>query len=152
MHDMLSISAKDGKPGDIELLEDLSNDIIESSLCGLGQSAPNPVLSTIRYFRHEYEMHIRHKWCPTGVCSELCTFHIDEKLCKGCGACQRACPAKAVTGEKKKPHTIDQGLCVHCRTCWDTCKFDSIKILPARPHAGAAEMEYLAGMATIIQF
>jgi NADH:ubiquinone oxidoreductase subunit F (NADH-binding) len=148
MYDLLAdICEGRGKAGDIEILEDLSQDIIDASLCGLGQSAPTPVLSTIRYFRQEYEMHINNKWCPTGVCSDLCTFYIDEKLCRGCGACLRACPTEAVSGEKKKPHKINQELCLHCRTCWDSCKFDSIKILPAAArNAGEAEIEYLAGM------
>jgi ferredoxin len=120
-----------GREGDIETLEDLSRDIISSSLCGLGQTAPNPVLTTIRYFKDEYEAHIKDKWCVAGVCRDLCTFFIEEKLCKGCMACLRACPSKAIVGEKKKPHRIIQELCVHCRTCYDTCKFKSIKILPA---------------------
>ena len=120
-----------GKEGDIELLEDLSHDIIATSLCGLGQSAPNPVLTTIKYFRNEYEAHIKDKYCFTGVCGNLCTFCIDEKACKGCGVCLRGCPSKAIVGEKKKPHKIIQELCVHCRACWDSCKFGSIKILPA---------------------
>lgn len=148
MYDLLGdICEGRGQAGDIEILEDLSKDIIDASLCGLGQSAPNPVLSTIRYFRREYEMHISNKWCPTGVCSNLSTFYIDEMLCKGCGACLRACPADAVSGEKKKPHRIIQERCLHCRTCWDTCKFNSIKILPAAArNAGEAEIQYLAGM------
>ena len=148
MYDMLSdICEGRGKAGDLEILEDISQDIIDASLCGLGQSAPNPVLSTLRYFRHEYEMHINQKWCPTGVCSDLSTFYIDEELCKGCGACMRACPSDAVTGEKKKPHTINQENCVHCRTCWDSCKFGSINILPAAArNAGEAELKYLADM------
>jgi NADH:ubiquinone oxidoreductase subunit F (NADH-binding)/(2Fe-2S) ferredoxin len=130
--DMLTdISEGKGKEGDIETLEDLSRDIITTSLCGLGQTAPNPVLSTIRYFKDEYESHIYQKWCKAGVCRDLVTFWIDEKLCKACGACLRACPSKAVVGEKKVPHKIIQELCVHCRTCYDTCKFKSIKILPA---------------------
>jgi NADH:ubiquinone oxidoreductase subunit F (NADH-binding)/(2Fe-2S) ferredoxin/Pyruvate/2-oxoacid:ferredoxin oxidoreductase delta subunit len=138
-----------GNEGDIEILEDLSQDIIASSLCGLGQSAPTPVLSTIRYFKQEYEMHIKDKWCSTGVCRDLCTFYIDEEKCKGCGACIRACPSNAVTGEKKKPHKIDQDLCVHCRSCWDSCKFHSIKILPAAARkASEAELAALAGMLT----
>jgi ferredoxin len=149
MHDMLTdICEGRGREGDIETLEALSKDIIEASLCGLGQSAPNPVLSTIRYFRHEYEMHINKKWCTAGVCRDLCTFHIDESLCKGCGACMRACPSKAITGEKKQPHKIMQDLCLHCRTCWDTCKFNSIKILPAGARTiEEAELEILAGIA-----
>jgi NADH:ubiquinone oxidoreductase subunit F (NADH-binding)/(2Fe-2S) ferredoxin len=130
--DMLTdISEGKGKEGDIETLQDLSRDIIATSLCGLGQTAPNPVLSTIRYFRDEYEAHINQKWCKAGVCRDLSTFWIDEKLCKACGACLRACPSKAIVGEKKVPHKIIQELCVHCRTCYDTCKFKSINILPA---------------------
>ena len=130
--DMLTdITQGKGKEGDIETLEDLSRDIITTSLCGLGQTAPNPVLSTLRYFKHEYESHIHQKWCKAGVCKDLTTFWIDEKLCKACGACLRACPSKAVVGEKKVPHKIIQELCVHCRTCYDTCKFNSIRILPA---------------------
>ncbi len=146
MYDLLSdICDGKGKAGDIEILEDLSQDIIDASLCGLGQSAPTPVLSTIKHFRHEYEMHIHNKWCPTGVCSDLCTFHIDENLCKGCGACLRACPSNAVAGEKKKPHQIVQDRCVHCRTCWDSCKFNAIQILPASArNASDAELNFLA--------
>jgi len=143
MHDLLAdICGGKGQEGDIETLQDLSQDIIEASLCGLGQSAPNPVLSTIQYFRDEYESHIKYKWCPTGVCRNLCTFVIDKSLCKGCGACLRACPAKGITGEKKQPHIIAQDLCIHCRTCWETCKFNAIKILPAGARtAGEAELE-----------
>ncbi len=132
MLDMLiDIAEGRGKEGDIETLEDLSRDIIGTSLCGLGQTAPNPVLSTIRYFRNEYESHIRDHWCQAGICSSLCSFHIVEDLCKGCGACLRGCPQQAVVGEKKKPHRIIQELCIQCRTCYDACKFGSIAIKPA---------------------
>ena len=132
MLDMLTdITEGRGKDGDIETLEDLSRDIIGTSLCGLGQTAPNPVLSTIRYFRHEYESHIKDHWCQAGICSKLCSFHIVEELCKGCGACLRGCPQQAVVGEKKKPHRIIQELCIQCRTCYDACKFGSIEIKPA---------------------
>lgn len=135
--DMLTdITEGRGKEGDIEILEDLSRDIIAASLCGLGQTAPNPVLSTIRYFRNEYEAHIRDRWCFAGVCRQLCTFLIDERKCTGCGACLRACPSKAIVGEKKKPHKIIQELCVQCRTCYETCKFGSIKILSANAREG----------------
>jgi len=144
--DMLTdIAEGRGKEGDIETLEDLARDIIATSLCGLGQTAPNPILTTIRYFKDEYESHIKDKWCKAGVCRNLTMFWIDEKLCKGCGACLRACPSKAIMGEKKKPHKIIQELCVHCRSCYEACKFKSIKILPAGyegdPYelAGAAE-------------
>ncbi len=130
--DMLTdITEGKGKESDIETLLDLGRDIISTSLCGLGQTAPNPVLTTIKYFRDEYESHIRDKWCKAGVCRNLTTFWIDEKLCKGCGACLRACPSKAIIGEKKQPHKIIQEVCVHCRTCYEACKFKSIKILPA---------------------
>ncbi|MBI5188427.1 MAG: NADH-quinone oxidoreductase subunit NuoF [Nitrospirae bacterium] len=138
-----------GKEGDIETLEDLCKDIIAASLCGLGMTAPNPVLTTIRYFKDEYEAHIKDKWCVAGVCRDLCTFFIDEKLCKGCLACLRACPSKAIVGEKKKPHRIIQELCVHCRSCYDSCKFKSIKVLPAAAReASEAELLQLAGVAT----
>ncbi|GBE06395.1 MAG TPA: NADH-quinone oxidoreductase subunit NuoF [Nitrospirae bacterium] len=131
MLDMLTdITEGKGKEGDIETLEDLSRDIIATSLCGLGQTAPNPVLSTIRYFREEYESHIRDHWCKTGICSHLCSFHISEELCKGCQACLKACPQQAIIGEKKKAHRIIQELCIQCRSCYDTCKFGSIKIGP----------------------
>lgn len=132
LHDMLDdITKGKGKESDMDTLEDLARDIIATSLCGLGQTAPNPVLTTLRYFKNEYEDHIKNKWCRAGVCRDLTTFWIDEDLCKACGACLRACPSKAIVGEKKVPHKIIQELCVHCRTCYDTCKFNSIKILPA---------------------
>ncbi|MEW6213853.1 MAG: NADH-quinone oxidoreductase subunit NuoF [Nitrospirota bacterium] len=131
-----------GKEGDVETLGDLGRDIIAASLCGLGFTAPNPVLTTIQYFRDEYEEHIKDKWCRVGVCRDLCTFYIVEKLCKGCMACLRACPSKAITGEKKKPHKINQELCVHCRSCYDACKFKSIKILPgAARHYSEFELQ-----------
>lgn len=114
-----------GKEGDIELLEKLSSDVKATSLCGLGQTAPNPVLSTIKYFREEYEAHLQGK-CPAKVCRDLLTYHIIEEFCKGCGACLRACPAKAITGEKKKPHHINQELCIKCGACFDVCKFKAV--------------------------
>jgi NADH:ubiquinone oxidoreductase subunit F (NADH-binding)/NAD-dependent dihydropyrimidine dehydrogenase PreA subunit len=132
MLDMLTdITEGHGKEGDIETLKDLSKDIISTSLCGLGQTAPNPVLTTIRYFKDEYDSHIKDHWCKAGICSSLCSFDISEELCKGCGACLKACPQSAITGEKKQPHRIIQELCVQCRTCYDMCKFGSIKIGPS---------------------
>ncbi|NCO83692.1 MAG: NADH-quinone oxidoreductase subunit NuoF [Nitrospirae bacterium CG_4_10_14_3_um_filter_44_29] len=115
-----------GRDGDIELLEKLSRDIKSASLCGLGQTAPNPVLSTIKYFRNEYEAHLKGK-CPAAVCKELLTYYILEEFCKGCGACLRACPSKAITGEKKKLHKIDPAVCVKCGACFDVCKFKAVK-------------------------
>ncbi|MBI5142405.1 MAG: NADH-quinone oxidoreductase subunit NuoF [Nitrospirae bacterium] len=120
------ITEGNGRPGDIELLLSLANDVKDASLCGLGMSAPNPVLSTIRYFRHEYEAHIHDKRCPAAVCRALITFMILDDKCKGCGVCLRACPAGAITGEKKKPHSIDRAKCVKCGACFDVCKFKAV--------------------------
>lgn len=131
MLDLLTkITEGKGKERDIELLNDMSHDIIATSLCGLGQTAPNPVLTTIKYFRDEYESHINEKWCKTGVCKDICTFYIDEEKCKACGLCKKACPQNAISGEKKVPHRIDQALCIQCRSCYEVCKFDSVKIGP----------------------
>jgi len=120
------ITQGEGREGDIELLLALGKDIKETSLCGLGMSAPNPVLSTIRYFRHEYEAHIKHKKCPAKVCKKLLTFFIREDLCTGCGACAKACPTGAAEGKKKKPHRIDTAACVQCGSCYDVCKFKAV--------------------------
>ena len=116
----------DGRDGDIELLEELSHYIKLMSLCGLGTTAPNPVLSTIRYFRNEYEAHIRDKKCPAGVCRDLLTYTIIEDLCNGCGACRRVCPTGAVSGIKKTPHKLNTELCVKCGSCFDACKFNAV--------------------------
>jgi len=116
-----------GREGDIELLESLSFDVMASSLCGLGQSAPNPIMSTLRYYRDEYEAHIYEKRCPAGVCKDLLSYSIVEEFCKGCTACARVCPAGAIIGEKKKPHKIIQDICIKCGACFETCKFKSIK-------------------------
>jgi len=115
-----------GHVDDIELLEKLSHDVKVTSLCSLGQTAPNPVLSTIKYFRDEYEAHIIDKKCPAKVCKDLLTFCIIEERCTGCVACLRACPTKAITGRKKKPHFINQELCIKCGACFDVCKFKSV--------------------------
>jgi NADH:ubiquinone oxidoreductase subunit F (NADH-binding)/(2Fe-2S) ferredoxin/Pyruvate/2-oxoacid:ferredoxin oxidoreductase delta subunit len=120
------ITSGKGKEGDIELLEELSQYIRTASLCGLGMTAPNPVLSTIRYFRDEYEAHINDKRCPAAVCRDLITYSILEEVCTGCGACKRVCPADAIRGTRKKPHTIDPSICIKCGTCFDACKFKAI--------------------------
>jgi NADH:ubiquinone oxidoreductase subunit F (NADH-binding)/(2Fe-2S) ferredoxin len=120
------ITTGNGREGDIEFLEELSQYIKSASLCGLGMTAPNPVLSTLRYFRDEYEVHIRDKKCPALVCRDLITYSILEEICTGCGACKRVCPADAIRGTRKMPHRIDPHICVKCGTCFDACKFKSI--------------------------
>ncbi|MCD6569566.1 MAG: NAD(P)H-dependent oxidoreductase subunit E [Deltaproteobacteria bacterium] len=115
-----------GKQGDIELLEELCDVLKWGALCALGTSAANPVLSTIRYFRDEYEAHIKEKRCPAGVCKELITYRIDEDKCTGCTVCAKKCPQKCISGEKKKPHTIDASKCIKCGVCKTVCPFDAV--------------------------
>jgi NADH:ubiquinone oxidoreductase subunit F (NADH-binding)/(2Fe-2S) ferredoxin/ferredoxin len=117
-----------GKEGDIELLEELGSMIQKFSLCGLGTSAPNPVLTTILYFRDEYEAHIQEKKCPAGVCKPLFYYEVDEEACNGCHVCALKCPQEAITGEKKKVHTLDRQKCIKCGICYDACKFDAIVV------------------------
>lgn len=120
------ICAGSGRDGDIELLQDLGEVIKSTSLCGLGQSASNPVLATLRYFRHEYDQHIYDKRCSAGVCTALQSYTIDPLRCKGCSLCIDACPVGIITGEKKKPHVIDEANCLRCGACLAKCKFDAI--------------------------
>jgi NADH-quinone oxidoreductase subunit F len=117
-----------GQPGDIEALERLAATVQVASLCGLGQTAPNPVLSTLRHFRAEYEAHVYRKRCPAGVCRGLITYEIDPAACTGCMVCARNCPVGAITGEKKQPHTIDPELCTRCGLCVQMCKFNGIRV------------------------
>jgi NADH:ubiquinone oxidoreductase subunit F (NADH-binding)/(2Fe-2S) ferredoxin/Pyruvate/2-oxoacid:ferredoxin oxidoreductase delta subunit len=129
MLDILTrITDGEGVEGDIEKLERLANVVKPASLCGLGQTAPNPVLTTIRYFRDEYEAHIRDKKCPAGVCQALLSYSIDPEKCTGCHACAKVCPTEAATGEKKEPHTIDRELCIKCGACFEACKFEAILV------------------------
>ena len=117
-----------GQEGDIEMLEQLCVSIKDGSLCGLGQTAPNPVLTTIRYFRDEYEAHIRDKKCPAHECSALLKISIDPTKCKGCTVCARKCPVECISGERKTPHVIDQSSCIKCKQCVSSCKFDAIVV------------------------
>ncbi|MGD0169714.1 MAG: NADH-quinone oxidoreductase subunit NuoF [Smithella sp.] len=129
MSDILEdICAGKGTEGDINLLETMSQAIADGSLCALGGSAPNPVLSTIKYFREEYEAHIKDHRCPAGVCKALITYSIDPERCTGCGLCIKVCPTQATSGEKKKAHTIDNNKCTRCGACIESCKFEAINV------------------------
>ena len=116
-----------GRMEDLDLIQDLSEVLKDASLCGLGQTAPNPVMSTLKYFRNEYEAHIKDHKCPAGVCTELITYSIDAGNCTGCGLCLKKCPAEAITGETKQPHVLDAGKCIKCGICYDVCKFDAVR-------------------------
>jgi len=125
---LTDICAGEGKDGDIELLEDIADTLHKLSLCALGGTAANPILTTLTYFRDEYLEHIHHKKCRAGVCKGLFYYEIDEETCNGCHVCFRKCPQEAIYGEKKEPHTIDQEKCIHCTICYEACKFDAILI------------------------
>jgi NADH:ubiquinone oxidoreductase subunit F (NADH-binding)/NAD-dependent dihydropyrimidine dehydrogenase PreA subunit len=122
------ICGGEGELEDIDRLERLADDIIEGSLCQLGGSAPNPVLTTIRYFREEIEAHVVDKRCPAKVCRPLIRYTISKDECNGCHACYTACPVDAISGERKKLHKIDQRLCIKCDTCRQVCNFDSVRV------------------------
>jgi NADP-reducing hydrogenase subunit HndC len=113
---------------DLELLEEISITMQEASLCALGRTAPNPVLSTLRYFRDEYLAHIEQHKCPAGICRELTTFYIDAEACTGCGLCKKQCSVDAIQGEKKEAHVIDESRCIRCGECFRHCAFDAVKI------------------------
>ncbi len=127
MLEMLTrITKGEGKDGDIELLEELCYGIKDGALCGLGQTAPNPVLTTIKYFRNEYEAHIHDKTCPAGECTDLIEYRINADKCRGCTLCARNCPVDAISGEVKAPHAIDPQKCIKCGKCYASCKFGAV--------------------------
>lgn len=128
MYEILErITSGKGEEGDIEKLETLAESIKQGALCGLGQTAPNPVLSTIKYFRDEYEAHVKEHRCPSGVCKAMLKYTIISDKCKGCSLCSKKCPVSAISGEIKKPYLIDQSKCIKCGVCMDVCKFAAIE-------------------------
>ncbi len=120
------IVAGNGSMEDLDLLEEIANTVSNTALCGLGKTAANPVLSTLKYFKDEYIAHVRDKKCPAGVCTALKTFKIDENLCKGCSLCSRKCPVGAISGQIKSPFKIDPSVCIKCGACQDSCKFNAV--------------------------
>jgi len=122
------ITRGEGREGDVELLEELCATVGSASLCQLGATAVNPVMSTTRHFREEYEEHIRDKRCRAGVCKPLVAYTILPDKCTGCLACVKPCPTKAITGKKKLAHTIDAGKCIKCGSCLDVCKFGAVEV------------------------
>jgi len=140
---LTNITEGKGKEGDIELLEELSETIIAASLCALGQSAPNPFLSTLRYFRDEYEAHIKDKRCPALSCNELISYYIDPDKCRACMICLKKCPVDAIDGGKKKIHIIDQEKCTNCGTCLEVCpsRFSAVKKISGEPVPAAVPEE-----------
>jgi ferredoxin len=121
------ITLGEGQMADLDVLDAMGQAVKVASMCGLGKTAPNPVLSTLRYFRDEYVAHIEDQKCPAGVCKALIEYHINEK-CNGCGLCLRKCPQEAISGEKKELHTIDQEKCIQCGVCFDVCRFDAVDV------------------------
>jgi Pyruvate/2-oxoacid:ferredoxin oxidoreductase delta subunit len=117
-----------GYEEDLSLLNELGEVVADTSLCGLGKTAPNPVLSALRYFRPEFEAHIHQKKCPAGVCPPLIEYSISEKDCTGCGACARICPTQAIKGEKKQSHLILAEICLKCGSCKDVCQANAVMV------------------------
>jgi NADH-quinone oxidoreductase subunit F len=132
---LTKISGGKGREGDIELLEELAQTTRDASLCALGGTAPNPVLNTIRYFRDEYEAHIKEKRCPAYVCKELVSYYIAPDKCQACLSCFRKCPSQAIAGGKNQIHVINQDKCIKCGTCFEVCpsRFRAVKKISGEP-------------------
>jgi len=128
MYEILErITRGEARHDDLDNLERLANLIKKTALCGLGQTAPNPVLSTLKHFKDEYEVHVRDRRCPAKVCKKLIVYEIDKEKCIGCTACARVCPVSCISGKPKMVHEIDKDKCIRCGQCWTTCKFDAIR-------------------------
>ncbi len=124
------ITTGTAEPDDLDTLERLAKTISQGSLCGLGQTAPNPVMTSLRSFRSEYETHVKQGYCPSGVCKELFQYVILPEAWTGCQACSRVCPVNAIEGKPRQPHTLDSSICIRCRACYEACRFNAIEVRP----------------------